>query len=428
MGGRRMYKPSQYNKFFFEKHLIFLFNSFTRACIEINQEELEKVKNILEISSSCDEEDFPYQEVLLENGFIILKGINEIEILEYNYNTNYFQTENINIVLVPTLTCNFRCPYCYEEGHKKENNTANNYFDTLKEFADKNFNNKKKVIVSLFGGEPLLKRDEIFSYLEYLMIQSKKYGYELITNIVTNGYLLDGKTISELLKFNCVSIQITLDGKKEVHDKLRTLHGDGETFDRIVDNLKMAIQYSSEITSNVNFVVRVNLLNQDIRDIESILKLFNTDERKKINMYFRPIYKTNHYTEPNSNTIFDLKKFYDVAKENGFGILKSPYSLQYCESFGGSNFFYITPDLKIWKCMNDMSTEKANIGNIDETGLIQLNVENIAEWYQKSNPFKDEKCRDCYYLPLCFGGCTLYYSKTGKRKCISKDMAITPYY
>ncbi|MBN1861625.1 MAG: radical SAM protein [Candidatus Thermoplasmatota archaeon] len=423
-----MYESSRYNKFFFENDNIFLFNSFTRACVSIEKDEIEKIKHILENSASCKNEDLTNQKILLENGFIIPKGINEIEILEYNYSANYFQTENINVVLVPTLVCNFKCPYCYEEGHKKEYDLKKDYFAVLKKFAEKNFQNKKKVIISLFGGEPLLKKEELFSYLDYLMNHSKNHGYELTSNIVTNGFLLDKKTLTELIRYNCGSIQITLDGKKESHNKLRKLHNDGETFDRIIDNLKMTIRYSSEIKSEVNFILRINLFNQNVQDIESIFKVFTEVERNKIQIYFRPIYKTNYFNKSNSNTIFDLKKFYDSAKKYGFQIFKSPYSLQYCEAYGSNNFFYITPDLKIWKCMNDMTNEKTNIGNIEKTGKVKFNLKNMVEWYQKANPFKDEKCRNCYYLPFCFGGCILYHAKTGRRRCISKDIVVTPYF
>lgn len=423
-----MYKASQYNKFFWEKDSIFLFNSFTRACINVKKVELEKVKDILKEKNPCTGKNKEYQDILIKNGFILSNNINEIEILEYLYNANYFRTDEINVVLVPTLQCNFKCPYCFEAGHKKGDDEAKDYFDVLKKFADKNFCNKKRVHISLFGGEPLLKKDELLSYLDYLSIQSKKYGYELSTNIVTNGFLLDKNTVSALLRYDCISLQVTLDGNKETHNKLRILHNNGETFDTIVNNIKTAIQYVIKIQSNTQFILRINLLNQNIEDVKSIFYLFDEDERKKIDIIFRPIYATGHFNESNSNTIFDLKKFYDDAKKCGFGIVKSTYYLQHCESDGGLNFFQVTPDLKIWKCMNDMSTETANIGYIEKTGTIQLNSMHIARWYQKSNPFKDEKCRNCYYLPMCYGGCVLHYVNTGKRKCISKDMAIIPFF
>ena len=423
-----MYKPSQYNKFFWEDGSLFLFNSFSRACIKVKKAELEKIKSILEKKKPCKGRYKKYQDILIKNGFIISSDIDEIKLLEYLYNANYFSTDNITVALVPTFQCNFKCPYCFEAGYRENIKEAKDYFNILRKFADKNFTHKRRVHISLFGGEPLLKREEIFSYLNYLSVQSKKYNYKLSTNIVTNGFLLNKDVIKKLVKYNCTSIQVTLDGNKETHNRLRLLHNNGKTFDRIVANLKTAIQYAINLKANVQFILRINLLNQTTNDIKPIFNLFNKEERKKINIYFRPIYATSNFKVHNSNTISDLGKFYSEANKHGYKIAKSSYYLQYCESDGGMNFFYIIPDLTIWKCINE-PTETAKIGQIDKEGNIkQLNLMHMAEWYQKSNPFNDEKCRKCYYLPMCYGGCPLYYIKTGKRRCISKDIAVTPYF
>lgn len=423
-----LYKESRYNKFFSHNGSIFLFNFFTRACIKVNQYESNKVRETLKINYLSEGENKNYQDILIKNGFVISDVIDEIEVLEYLYNANYFRTDEINIVLVPTLQCNFKCPYCFETGHREENSERKDYFTVLKKFADNNFRNKKRVHITLFGGEPLLKRDEIFSFLDYLSKQSGMYGYNLSTNLVTNGFLLDDDTVSTLLNYDCISIQITIDGSKETHNKLRVLHNDGETFDTIINNFKNAVHQGINSQSNARFILRINLLNQNVDDIESIFPLFTKEEQEKINIIFRPIYITRHFEESNSNSIFDLKIFYDIAKKYGFNITKSTYFLQHCESEGDINFFYITPDLQMWKCINNMSVKVANIGYIEETGNMELNSIPIATWYQKSNPFMDEKCRNCQNLPICYGGCILHYIKTGKRKCISEDMSVVPYF
>jgi uncharacterized protein len=422
-----MYKASKYNKFYFEKDAIFLFNSCSRACVQVEKKEIEKIKAILRKKEPCKGKDKEVQDLLLENRFIISDDINELESLEYAYTENFFRTEVINVALLPTLQCNFKCPYCFEAGHKKvKGGESKDYFTILEKFADQYFVHRKRVHISFFGGEPLLKKDELFSYMDYLLKQSKKNNYELVYNIATNGYLLDRSTIRTMYKYTCDSLQITLDGKKESHNKLRILHNGGETFDIIVNNLKAAIQYAIKIKAKTHFILRINLFNQTVDDIKTIFNSFTAEERKRIDMIFRPVFKTDCFSEVNENTSRDLKKFNDEAAKHGFGVLKGVNYLQCCEADGGINFFYITPDLKMWKCLNNMSIETANIGFIDKTGTIQLNP-NMAKWYQ-TNSFKDEKCRRCYLLPLCFGGCPLNYAKTGKRRCKTKDMAINPYF
>ncbi len=422
-----MYKESSYNRFFFEKDSIFLFNSLSKACLKVRKENLEKIKKILKEKISCKGNDRINQKILIDNGFIIPEETNELEILEHLYKSNYFSTDKIAIALVPTLKCNFKCPYCFEAKSRKENRESKDYFEVLRKFSDKNFKNKKRVHIGLFGGEPLLKKNQLFSYLEHLLKQSKEYGYKFSVNIVTNGFFLDEETVKKLIKYNCISIQVTLDGGEKTHNTLRVLHNGGETFDKIVSNFKKAIKYSIKINSPTQFILRINLLNQKIENLKSVFEAFNKKERNKIKILFRPVYSTSQFKKTNCNTIHDLKKFYDKSNEYGYGVARNNYYLQYCESDGGINFFYITPDLKIWKCINE-SSKTANIGYLNRQGKIELDLTNIATWTEKSDPFKDGKCRKCYYLPICYGGCPLYRIKTGKRKCISKDMAIAPYF
>lgn len=423
-----MYKSSRYNKFFYENNSLLLFNTLSRACLKIQEDEIDIVKKILTNESACSENNNVYQDILIKNGFLLNKNINEINIIEYLYNSNYFRNDEINVVLVPTLKCNCKCPYCFEAGYKNEIHENDDYFKVLKEFADKNFRDKKKVHISLFGGEPLLRKDELFSYLDYLTKQSAEYNYKLSVNIVTNGVLLDEVVSSRLLQYNCISIQVTLDGNKETHNRLRTLHNNNETFDTIIKNFLTAVQYGLKNQLTTQFILRINLFNQNVDDISSIFTLFSENEKRRINIIFRPIYTTHQFNDSNINTIFELKKFYDAAYNNGFGVVKSTYYYQHCESDGGTNFFYILPDLTIWKCINDLSNKTANIGFIERSGELKLYSNNVVTWYHKANPFSDEQCRNCDYLPLCYGGCVLHYIKTGKRKCTSRDMAVIPYF
>jgi uncharacterized protein len=394
----------------------------------LNKEEKVTIEKILKETHPIEGECQPIQDILIKNGFIINDEIDEIGILEYKFLANFFRTDELNIVIVPTLKCNFKCPYCFEEGFKDNQSENKDYFNILKKFSNNNLMNKNRVHVTLFGGEPLLKRDEFFSYLDFISNLSKIYGYNLSVNLVTNGFLLNEDTVNRLLKYDCISIQVTIDGNKETHNKLRILKNNEETFDVIIRNFKSAIHRAISVDSKSKFILRINLLNQDVDDIEPIFSQFSREEIERISVIFRPIYITGHFNTPNCNTVFDLKKFYELAKKIGIQLCQSTYYLQHCESEGGNNFFYVTPDLKLWKCINNMSIGLANIGYIEENGNIMLNSVHMSKWYQKSNPFHDIQCLNCKYLPICFGGCVIHHIKTGKRKCISEEMSIFPYF
>lgn len=422
-----MLKKSRYSKFIEKNGNYYLFNSLSRSCIKILKDEVNKVKRILSYENHVIGEEKEYQDILIKNGFVIEHTIDELSRLEFMYNSSFFNTSSISLVMVPTLKCNFKCSYCFEEGHK-HTEPKKEYFEIMKKFAEKNFKYKKKVQISLFGGEPLLKKDETFNFLDYVLDKKIDYKFDLTTHITTNGYLLDNETITQLIsKYHCKSLQVTLDGKKETHDKIRILHNNGKTFDVIVKNFKNAVNYSIKNEKELVFFLRINLLNQSLSDIESIFKLFNEIERPKITTVIRPVYNTRCFDNTNSNNNSDLKKFYNMAKKYNFKVIKHTYYLQHCEAGGGINFLHLNPDLKVWKCINDMSVNYSCIGYIDNKGDLIINSENLLNVFNKSNPFKDEKCRNCYNLPICYGGCPLFYEKNKERQCPSEDLLIAPY-
>ncbi|MGP1455030.1 MAG: SPASM domain-containing protein [Treponema sp.] len=147
---------------------------------------------------------------------------------------------------------------------------------------------------------------------------------------------------------------------------------------------------------------------------------FSSDDKKYFQFYFKPIFNTNCFELSNSNAL-NYKDISMTAKQMGFKILSpfDKYGFSFCSGDGGKNSIMVTPDLKIWKCFNDTSCHTACIGYIDNHGF-NWDENKILKWYSKS-PFNDKKCRACKKLPICFGGCPLYFSVNGKRHCIYNE-------
>ena len=131
--------------------------------------------------------------------------------------------------------------------------------------------------------------------------------------------------------------------------------------------------------------------------------------------------------EKNNNSLEDLQQYYEIALRKGAKISKGVYQYQPCEACTDSRFFYLMPDMTMWKCINDLNYDKANFGRIQKDGSVKINFEKLVNWYKAANCFKDEECLSCNKLPDCFGGCVLRKMKTGKRKCKTFDMACLPY-
>lgn len=220
--------------------------------------------------------------------------------------------------------------------------------------------------------------------------------------------------ISDLIKYHCQTIQITIDGCKTTHNSLRKLVNGKGSYNEVITNFKNLLKYNED--NNLNIMLRVNLLNNSPEEISELLDEFTDKEKDAFSIYFRGIYNTKEFQVKNSNE-GNLEKFYTLAQNKGFHInVYNNFSFYHCEGDGTDEQYHICPDLKIYKCTNDMNFEKASIGYIDDGGNLVLN-DNLNYWKQ-NDVFSDSDCIKCKFLPMCWGGCPLYYKKNGKRLCI----------
>ncbi|MFA6860508.1 MAG: radical SAM protein [Clostridia bacterium] len=417
-----MFKPSIYNIIHMSTSgKKYLYNSRTKASMNINN---ELNLSFLENMNDFDKLNLENKKMLIDNGFFIPESTDELAEVSYLFNDIYFEDDQSTIVLVPTLRCNFKCPYCFEKGHSTAEENPH-YFEILKQHCDKYFKHKKFVKLSLFGGEPLILADKMFDYLEYVLQDSKKNDYKLLTNITTNGSLLTEEIIEKLKRYNLTSLQITLDGNRESHNKTRIYHDGRPSFDILINNIKMLLDKTKDY--DFEFILRINLINREPDSLVDVLNCFEQQYRDRINVMIRPVYNTKDYHEKNSNDKSELEQFYNVAEQMHYKISKNKYYYQPCEACADSRFFYLMPDMSMWKCINDLSYEPACIGHMENDGSLFTNSKNIVDWYKAANCFNDPKCIGCKHLPDCFGGCVLYKRKNGKRSCKTFDMTCLPF-
>ena len=137
-------------------------------------------------------------------------------------------------ILHVTKDCNFNCSYCYQE-------KANDFMDEaisvkLVDFAynDAVKNNKKKAVISFYGGEPLLCKNLICTVVERC---GKYTDIEFGFKITTNGWYLDKNFVAYAAQNN-FDIALSIDGVKAAHDKNRITKDNQKTFDKINNTAK----------------------------------------------------------------------------------------------------------------------------------------------------------------------------------------------
>ncbi len=177
---------------------------------------------------------------------------------------DFYSTENIGITLLPTISCNLACPYCFE-GRKPQGIMTALTCDKIIDFINSH-SNAKALSLTWYGGEPLLG----IMAIEYFLQKLKELAnIPLATHsIVTNGTLLDSKHWDIFKEYPLTNIQITLDGKKETHDKRRIRHDGTGTYDIIMNNI---LKFVDEFP-NVQMSVRVNI---DKENFNEFMPVYN---------------------------------------------------------------------------------------------------------------------------------------------------------
>lgn len=394
-------KYSVFNHIVIKNNSALIFNTKTQALIEFDQETLEKYNH-----NELSNEEI---RTLQKYGFMVEDDIDELMQLQLKRKEYVENKKALDLTVMVTDACNFRCPYCYQL-HSVHNMTAE-AVDSLKKFIIKEKRSGiSEINIHWFGGEPLLNTYPIFE-IENLLLQE---GYRGKSSITTNGYLITNDLLYKIKeKTRIHTLQITLDGIKEQHDKTRILSSGKGTYDAIVKNIKKTIEYG------INVIIRINLTKQN-KDLDQFLKSIkemNLDE-KRYTIHFTNAHNFDNSTQI-SNFYFESPAEYSSAyasAQNSFMKAKRGFPINAAKQIGckfeASNTFLVGYDLKLYFCSSCECSAFFEQGKICSDGTLSLN-ENYKKRFDYS-PFNDEECRNCLVLPMCMGGCTYCHLKNEK--------------
>lgn len=342
-------------------------------------------------------------ELLENNGFIIEDDIDELSIVEFRKISTKLDSTLYNIVINTTLDCNLDCWYCYE--HKQENSILK---DDIVELIENNIKMKyseirfKRLMVSFFGGEPLLNIEAVKKILIFCRNFSDLNDIELIADFTTNLTLLSDDLIYFLSNYKC-RFQVTFDGDEKKHNKVRFYKKDKTgTYKTILDNI-YKIQTG---VCNSKVWIRINFDNQTLINFKDILKDISGLDRKRNFLIIRKVWQL----KPNSIEKNYILSALDSAIKLGFHI--DNYSLPrtslcFAERL---NEVLINYDGRVFKCSTYDCFDDTNAeGVIDRnTGIVHWNTSKLAKKMIRKTP---ERCIQCKLFPVCLGPCS--------RKCQS---------
>ena len=403
-------KTSKYNFFFTAPDgAELLFNSTTTGFAKLDPDSTHIVKEMLASPNDyeCDTEiKKDIKQKLISGRFLINSQENELLRLKISNRTGKFNNQSLGLTIAPTLSCNFRCTYCFEDPKKQKMTPT--VEKAIVELVEKRVNSIDKLSITWFGGEPLLALDVMERLTKELRKICKKYKCDYTAGIITNGYLWDRKTALKCKRLGVKSAQITLDGPPDVHDKRRLTVNKKGTFDRILKNIEKTYDI-------LPISIRVNTDKDNADRVSEIVDIFITKGlHNKTKLYFA---KVEAYTETCANisgSCHNCQEYSALevelcrnAQSKGFITSRypRPFGSGYCGAEGISALV-VSPSGLVFKCWNQISgKENEAVGDLVRKDLklpeFDLNLQKWLGW----DIFEKTECLDCKILPICMGGC-----------------------
>jgi len=427
------YRESKYNFNLEVNDGLVLYNAKTGAIGVVEPSEREKICNILRAPERWASHDETVTAELLNSGFLVPQDADETADIKQWYEQYISDPHIVHLTVLPTESCNFRCPYCFL--YKQRGIFMHEWvYDGMLRFLEYHLSGlqrKALVYLSWYGGEPLLAWKQIVDFMCSVNSLKERRNVEFHSGIATNGYMLSPKIFRRLLDAGVDEFQVTLDGDASTHDSLRILTDGRPTFDVIYLNLlKMR-----DVGGWFKVKIRGNFLRTTLDSMEKLLHRFARDFGKdpRFSIYFRPVYdfETERQTiEPLSPVICSLREGIHLQNELAlktmellgnlddgvriFDPLPKP-GLAWCEAVRRYSYI-VGADGTIFAC-DTLTDADLGIGRITADGKI-LYDKRAQEW--KTNLFQDDAsndCLDCKLLPICLGGCQRIRVQQGKRSC-----------
>lgn len=401
-------KVSNYTFFFSrENDKYYSYNTLSNALLEIEKDTYMYLKQVSDTGEDLNVESIePEMWEVLKNKYFITDNQKDDFLLYKSMILPIRAQKNfMHLTLAPTMECNFRCFYCFET-EKPKGKMSHETMDAIVKYIE-SMSDLQKIHLTWFGGEPLMARDQMEAFHEKL---TRKYKKELTSNIITTGYFLSEAVIRLLQKMNIQSIQITLDGNKERHNKVKRTSDNEDVFSRILNNIDLLTDMAPEI----NVVFRVNVTRDNLKEYVSLFELLaNRYQNKNISISpgvvqdrTKGISKESCFLNRVETTqfILDLWHKYKIytpwIRYPNSSCRECAIRDQRAISFDSQGFAY--------KCWEMIGQRQYAIGKLVETGEIKdVNHILLNRQLYGADPLENSECIECGYLPICDGGCPI---------------------
>ncbi len=386
---------------------------------EIKKIILEKYKDVPDVTGEELETLFSDIEQLKKDGKLFTEDIFEGRAFDLKNR----HTDVKALCLHIAHTCNLTCDYCFAAQGNFCGKQGLMSFEVGKraiDFLVENSGKRRNLEVDFFGGEPLMNFEVVKKIVAYARSIEKAHDKNFRFTLTTNGMLIDDDVIDFANK-ECHNVVLSLDGRKEVHDRLRKTASGKGSYDVIVPKFQKLVASRD----GKGYYMRGTFTHNNPDFTEDILHMLDLGFTE---LSMEPVVcaPEDPYALTDEDTKIVCEQYEILAKEmirrkekgNGFtfyhymiDLTGGPCIYKRISGCGsGTEYFAVTPWGDLYPCHQFVGDEKYCVGNIFDG----ITNKEIVNEFKMCNAYARKECKDCWARLYCSGGCAANaYHATG---------------
>ncbi len=323
-------------------------------------------------------------------------------------------------------TCNLNCAYCFASQGKYNGERAVMSFEVGKQALDylvANSGTRRNLEVDFFGGEPLMNFQVVKDLVKYARSIEKEAGKNFRFTLTTNGMLIDDDVI-EFANREMSNVVLSLDGRKEIHDKYRVDYVGNGSWERIVPKFQRLVK----ARDGKNYYMRGTFTHENPDFLKDIQQMLDLGFRE---LSMEPVVTSPD--DPSALTESDLTVVMEQYEKLAELMIqkdkeRDPFTFYHymidltggpciykrisgCGS--GTEYMAVTPWGDLYPCHQFVGDDRFKLGDI-WTGVTN---HEIQDEFMSCNVYAHPECQDCWARLYCSGGCAANaYHATGSIK------------
>lgn len=310
--------------------------------------------------------------------------------------------------------CNLRCKYCFASTGDFGGGRSLMDLETGKKAIDfliEKSAGRHNLELDFFGGEPLMNFEVVKEIVRYARSLEEKHNKKFRFTITTNGMLLNDDSIDFINK-EMSNVVLSIDGRKEVNDRMRPRVDGSGSYDRIMEKYKELV----EKRGHDQYYVRGTFTKYNLDFSKDVLHLY---EQGFDQLSVEPVVcdpeRPYALTEEDLPVIFEeyetlAKEIIRLKKEgksiNFFHFMidldQGPCAIKRLRGCGcGNEYVAVTPDGDIYPCHQFVGQEEWKMGNLHDNTFDFKK----KSYFAATTVYNKPDCKKCWAKFYCSGGC-----------------------